>query len=63
MIRINFGKKAIEISKDFAKKSAIYGWVFGFGKKAKIISPPVAVDEFKKMVDTLSDMYTPEETE
>ena len=25
MIRINFGKKAIEISKDFAKKSAIYG--------------------------------------
>lgn len=47
----------IHLSKPF------YGWVFGFGNKAKIMNPPKAVDEFKELVDTLSGMYEPKETE
>ena len=34
-----------------------YGWVFGFGKKAKIITPQKAIDDFTKMVNSLSDIY------
>ena len=56
-------KKHFTVTTRVHLSNPFYGWVFGFGKKAKIISPPIAVDEFKKMVDTLSDMYTPEETE
>lgn len=56
-------KKHFTVTTKIHLSNPFYGWVFGFGKKAKIISPPVAVEEFKKMVDTLSDMYTPEETE
>ena len=40
-----------------------YGWVFAFGKKAKIISPQRAVDDFAKLVNSLLDIYKPEETE
>ena len=47
----------IHLSKPF------YGWVFAFGNAAKIVSPQKAVDEFAKMVNSLSDMYKPEDTE
>jgi hypothetical protein len=40
-----------------------YGWVFSFGNKAKIVSPQRAIDDFAKLVNSLSDMYKPEETE
>ena len=47
----------IHLSKPF------YGWVFAFGNKAKIVSPQKAVDDFAELVNSLSDMYKPEETE
>jgi hypothetical protein len=56
-------KKHFTVTTRVHLSNPFYGWVFGFGKKAKIISPPVAVDEFRKMVATLSDMYAPDETE
>lgn len=40
-----------------------YGWVFAFGNKAKILRPQRAVDDFAKLVNSLSDMYAPKETE
>lgn len=40
-----------------------YGWVFAFGNKAKILRPQRAVDDFSKLITSLSGMYSPEETE
>lgn len=40
-----------------------YGWVFAFGNKAKIVSPQRAIDDFAKLVNSLSNMYKSEETE
>ena len=41
----------VEISQQF------YGWLLGFGRKAKIISPTGAVDEFKAYMDKVREMY------
>ena len=40
-----------------------YAWVFGFGNKAKIMNPPKAIDQFAKMVNTLSNMYSQDENQ
>lgn len=56
-------KKHFTVTTRVHLSNPFYGWVFGFGKKAKIISPQKAVDEFAKMIETLSGMYAPEETE
>lgn len=56
-------KKHFTVTTRIHLSNPFYGWVFGFGKKAKIISPQKAVDEFAKMIETLSGMYAPEETE
>lgn len=55
-------KKHFTVTTRIHLSNPFYGWVFGFGKKAKIISPQKAVDEFAKMIETLSGMYAPEET-
>ncbi len=34
-----------------------FAWVCGFGKRAKIISPPVVVDKFKDYIKGISGMY------
>lgn len=41
----------IEISDQF------YGWVLGFGKKVKILSPQKVVDEFAAYMDKIREMY------
>ena len=56
-------KKHFTVTTRIHLSNPFYGWVFGFGKKAKIISPQKAVDEFAKMIETLSGMYAPKETE
>ena len=45
----------VEISPQF------YGWLLGFGRKAKIISPLEAVEEFKAYVDKIREMYVMED--
>lgn len=47
----------IHLSKPF------YGWVFGFGNRAKIISPQMAVDKMKETAKMIANMYEPKETE
>ncbi len=41
----------IEISDQF------YGWICGFGRRAKIISPPEAVENFKAYLEKVTAMY------
>ena len=41
----------IEVSDQF------YGWVLGFGKRTKIVSPPEVVDGFKAYMDKVREMY------
>ena len=41
----------IEISDQF------FGWVLGFGKKAKILEPPAVVDQFAAYLDKIRKMY------
>lgn len=58
-----YDKKHFTVTTRINLSNPFYGWVFGFGKKAKIISPQKAVDEMTKTIDTLSGMYAHEETE
>ncbi len=58
-----YDKKHFTVTTRIHLSPPFYGWVFGFGKKAKIISPQKAVDEMIKTIDMLSGMYAPEETE
>ena len=41
----------VEISDQF------FGWVLGFGKKAKILEPPAVVDQFAAYLDKVREMY------
>lgn len=41
----------VEISDQF------FGWVLGFGKKAKILEPPAVVDQFAAYLDKVRQMY------
>ena len=41
----------VEISNQF------FGWLLGFGKKAKLISPDDVVEKFKEYVDSVREMY------
>ena len=56
-------KKHFTITTRIHLSNPFYGWVFAFGNRAKIVSPPKAVDKFAELVNSLSDMYKPEETE
>jgi hypothetical protein len=41
----------VEVSDQF------FGWVLGFGKKAKILEPPAVVDQFAAYLDKVREMY------
>lgn len=41
----------VELSDQF------YGWVLGFGKKAKILWPENVVEDFKGYLDKIQNMY------
>ena len=40
-----------------AVSEQIFGWVCGFGKRMKIVSPSPVVEDFKKHLDKMRDMY------
>ena len=37
--------------------SGYFGWVLGFGKKAKILEPAAVVDKFAAYLDKIREMY------
>ena len=41
----------VEISDQF------FGWILGFGKRAKILEPPAVVDQFAAYLDKVREMY------
>lgn len=41
----------VEISDQF------FGWVLGFGKRAKLLEPPAVVDQFAAYLDKVREMY------
>ena len=41
----------VEISGQF------FGWILGFGNKAKILEPPAVVNQFSAYLDTIRGMY------
>jgi hypothetical protein len=41
----------VEISDQF------YGWILGFGKKAKLMYPEAVIDQFKAYMDKIREMY------
>lgn len=41
----------VEISDQF------FGWILGFGKKAKILYPDVVLDQFRAYMDKIREMY------
>ena len=56
-------KKHFTVTTRINLSNPFYGWVFAFGNKAKILSPQRAVDDFTKLITSLSGMYSSEETE
>ena len=44
-------KTDVEVSKQF------FGWICGFGNKAKILNPPSVVDEMKDYINTIQKVY------
>ena len=40
-----------------AVSEQFFGWVCGFGKRMKIVSPSPVVEDFKKHLDKMRDMY------
>jgi predicted DNA-binding transcriptional regulator YafY len=41
----------VEISDQF------FGWILGFGKKAKLMYPEAVIDQFKAYMDKIREMY------
>ena len=41
----------VEISDQF------FGWILGFGKKAKILYPDAVLDQFRAYMDKIREMY------
>ena len=41
----------VEISDQF------FGWILGFGKKAKLMYPDTVIDQFKDYMDKIRNMY------
>ena len=62
-----FGTRAVFYTKDGDKhfiavvhvsvSPQFYGWLCGFGNKAKILSPSSAAEEFKQYLDKMRRMY------
>lgn len=41
----------VEVSDQF------FGWILGFGKKAKILYPDAVLDQFRAYMDKIREMY------
>ena len=48
------------VTTSVAVSNQFYGWICGFRKKAKIVSPPAVVEDFRKFISDISDRYESE---
>lgn len=51
------GERHFIVSTDIAVSDQFFGWLCGFRKQAKIISPPDVVESFQKFLDDISSRY------
>ncbi len=51
------GENHFTINLNVAVSPQFYAWIFGFGNKAKVLSPQSVVDEIKKTLTVLSNGY------
>jgi predicted DNA-binding transcriptional regulator YafY len=58
IIMIPDGNNHFTINLNVAVSPQFYAWVFGFGEKAKVISPKSVVDEIKNTINSLNKEYT-----
>ena len=62
-----FGRSAVVYTKEDEKHFVLtadvkvseqfYGWLLGFGRKAQLIYPATAVDEFRAYLNNVRDLY------
>ena len=50
-------KEHFTVSTHVETSNKFFAWVCGFGKKAKIISPPEVVEDFKMFLNTIQKIY------
>ena len=54
---INKEKNHFVVSTDIAISDQFYGWIAGFRKMARIVSPADVVTDFQKFLDDISCKY------
>ena len=52
-----FDDRYFTVSANLEVSSQFFGWLLGFGKKAKLISPDDVVEKFKSYVEDVEKMY------
>ena len=51
------GEKHFVVTTEVEISDQFFGWVCGFGRKAKIVSPASVVEQFKVYIEKINDMY------
>ena len=51
------GDKEFEVTVVLDVSPKFFGWLCGFGKEAKLVSPPAVVDEFYNYIDEIKGQY------
>ena len=54
------GERHFVVNTEIAISDQFYGWLCGFRKMAKIVSPPDVVEDFQKFLDDISGRYETE---
>ena len=55
------GEEHFTVRTEVAISPRFYAWVFGFGDKARIISPPSAVEGMREHIRSVSVLYDRED--
>ena len=50
-------EKHFVVTADLEISDQFYGWLCGFGKRVKILSPATAAEEYKAYLEKISTMY------
>ena len=51
------GERHFVVTADVEISNQFYAWVCGFGKRAKIVSPPDVAADMKKFLSGIAEMY------
>ena len=57
VLYLSSGKKYFTVNATVEISRQFYGWLLGFDKEAKIISPNDVIEDFRRYIDGISQMY------